>query len=60
MANRKVQPRLSALMHDYLDDLSEIGLYGDSPTEVAKQLIERGVTDAIDKGHIRVRRRRRG
>jgi hypothetical protein len=53
--NKKVQPRLSALTHDYLQDLAETGLYGNNPTEVAKRLIETGVMEAIGKRHINVR-----
>lgn len=56
MADDKVQPRLSPIMHKYLDDLSRVGPYGDTPTEAAKRLIELGVMDAIDKGLIKVRR----
>ena len=45
-------------MRSYLDDLARVGPYGDSPTEVAKRLIELGVMQAIAKGHIKVRRKR--
>jgi hypothetical protein len=55
-ANRKVQPRLAQLMHDYLDDLVATGLYGSTPTEVAKKLIEDGIRRAIADRHIEVRR----
>jgi hypothetical protein len=55
--NQKIQPRLAPIMHAYLDDLVRVGPYGDSPTEVAKSLIELGVMEAIAKAHIKVRRR---
>ena len=57
--NKKVQPRLPALMHDYLQDLVRSGLYGNNPTEVAKSLIEKGVMQAIADRHIDVRRKGR-
>jgi hypothetical protein len=58
--NDKIQPRLAPIMHRYLEDLVEVGPYGDSPTEAAKRLIELGVMQAIAKGHIKVRRKRKG
>jgi hypothetical protein len=49
---RKVQPRLPPLMHDYLQDLVDSGLYGKTPTSVAQKLIEDGIKQAIARNHI--------
>lgn len=54
--NKKVQPRLSNVQHLYLDDLVETGLYGSTPTDVAKTLIETGIRRAVAERHIVVRR----
>ena len=54
--NKKVQPRLTELMHRYLSDLAATGLYGDTATDVARTLIESGVKKAIADRHIEVRR----
>jgi hypothetical protein len=57
--NKKVQPRLSPLMHKYLDDLVATRLYGGNPTDVARTLIEHGVKQAIADRHINVRKERK-
>jgi Arc/MetJ-type ribon-helix-helix transcriptional regulator len=56
MANPKIQPRLSEIMHRYLDDLVEIGAFGSSPHDVARALIEAGIRDALSKNLIAVRK----
>lgn len=54
--NRKVQPRLSPVMHRYLSDLVRVGFLGDSPTAVAQRLIEDGIRNAIRDRVIPVRK----
>jgi hypothetical protein len=44
--SRKVQPVLSAQFRRYLDDLRDLG-YANTPTEVARYLIDRGIDDLI-------------
>jgi hypothetical protein len=44
--SRKVQPVLSAQFRRYLDDLVDLG-YANTPTEVARYLIDRGIDDLI-------------
>jgi Arc/MetJ-type ribon-helix-helix transcriptional regulator len=56
MANKKVEPRLTPIMHAYLRDLVETGAYGDSPSDVARTLIEIGIRDALAKKLIAIRK----
>ena len=53
--NQKVQPRLSPLMHKYLDDLLGVAFYGKTKTQVAQRLIEDGIKAAIRDNLIKVR-----
>lgn len=55
MANKKIEPRLQPVMHQYLEDLVAIGAYGSSKSDVAKTLIEAGIRDALAKGIIGTR-----
>ncbi len=45
--NDKIQPRLPPIIHAYLDDLVDTGVYGKDPSDVARALIEQGVRRAI-------------
>jgi len=47
MANEKANARLPPIMHAYLDDLSKVGLYGRSKSDVVRRLIEQGIRAAI-------------
>ena len=47
MANEKIQPRLTPIMHAYLRDLVEIGAYGKDKSDVARTLIETGSRAAL-------------
>ena len=49
MANRKVEPRLSAIMHAYLEDIAALGAYGKGKSDVARAFIERGIQDLLEK-----------
>lgn len=51
---RKVEPRLPAATFSKLEQLVEIGTYGDNPTEVARYLIIRGIDDLIRAQVLRI------
>ena len=46
--NKKVEPRLRPIMHEYLKDLKKIG-YGKSKADVAQRSIENAVLDLVEK-----------
>jgi hypothetical protein len=54
-ANRKIEPRLAATTHAYLQDLADTGAFGSNPTDVARTLIEEGIRRALAEGIISVR-----
>ena len=54
---RKVHPTLSEQMLDFLDDLIAIGNYGNSRSEVARYLIQRGIDDLLRNNVLRPSRR---
>jgi hypothetical protein len=45
--NDKIQPRLPPILHAYLEDLADTGMYGKSPSDVARSLIEEGIRRAV-------------
>jgi hypothetical protein len=51
----KVQPTISAQQMDYLEQLVEIGNYGNTPTAVALSLIQRGIDDMLGRPLIKRR-----
>lgn len=51
----KVQPRLTPLMHKYLNDLVKLEFFGKDKTKVARRLIEDGILRAIADNLIKVR-----
>ncbi len=53
MPNERVQPRLSPIMHAYLDALLDVGTYGKDKTAVARHLIENGINQALAGGVIK-------
>jgi hypothetical protein len=56
----KVQPTVSAQTLAFLNELVEIGNYGNTPTAVAAYLIQRGIDDLLrDKVLEKPRRKRR-
>ena len=48
----KVQATISQQMATYLDQLVDAGTYGNSPSEVARYLIQRGLDDLLRNGVI--------
>lgn len=52
----KIQPTISAQQLDYLEQLVEIGNYGNTPTAVALHLIQLGLTQFINSGVIDTKR----
>jgi len=57
--SKKVQPRLSPLMHLYLADIVDTAMLGKTPTQVAQRLIEEGVRAAIRDRLIKLRKPKR-
>ena len=45
----KVQPTISAQQMEYLEQLVEVGNYGNTPTAVAQYLIQRGIDDLLGR-----------
>ena len=54
MANDKVQPRLPPILHAYLEDLADLGVYGRDKADVARSLIEDGIKRALSDKLIEV------
>jgi hypothetical protein len=57
--SKKIHPMLSEQFHTYLGQLVDVG-YGNTPTDAARYLIERGIDDLIRSKTIRTIRRRKG
>lgn len=57
----KVQPTVSAQTYAFLEELVDIGPYGNTPTAVAAYLIQRGIDDLI-RGSVlgKPKKKRRG
>ena len=58
----QVKPTISAQQMNYLEQLVEIGNYGNTPTAVALSLIQRSIDDMLGRGlidKIRVKRIKR-
>ena len=53
---RKIYPTVSFQTVQYLNDLIEIGSYGNSEAEVAAYLIQRGIDDLLRSQVLRPRR----
>ena len=51
----KVQPTISAQQMDYLEQLVEVGNYGNTPTAVALYLIQRGIDDMLGRSLVKAR-----
>lgn len=47
--NPKIEFRLPPIMHAYLEDLANMGAFGNGKTGVAKRFVELGVMNALDK-----------
>jgi hypothetical protein len=45
----RVKPTISAQQMNYLEQLVEIGNYGNTPTAVALSLIQRGIDDMLGR-----------
>lgn len=56
MANEPVEVRLPQVMHEYLDELAELGAFGSTKTAVARTFIEDGVQKALADKLIQPRR----
>lgn len=54
----RVKPTISAQQMDYLEQLVEIGNYGNTPTAVALSLIQRGIDDMLGRSLIKPRTKR--
>ncbi len=59
-SNKKAETRVPPIIHAYINDLVETGLYGTGPADVVRALIEAGIRDAIAKEIIKVRRTPQG
>ena len=59
MPNERVQPRLTPVMHAYLQDLADLGAYGKDKTDVARTLIEGGICQALADKIIKARSARK-
>lgn len=49
MANEKIPLRLPPILHDYLYDLADLGMYGKGKTDVVRRFVEDGTQKAIEK-----------
>jgi hypothetical protein len=49
---QQVKPTISAQQMDYLEQLVDIGNYGNTPTAVALYLIQRGIDDMLGRSMI--------
>ena len=45
--------RPSAQLHDYLDQVVALGLYGSNPTEAAMSMMRRGIEDLVQRGLVK-------
>ena len=55
MDSPKIEFRLSPILHAYLEDLADIGGYGQGKHGVAKRFVENGIQAALDKNVIEKR-----
>ena len=56
--DKKTKPlnlRVHRATHAYLKDLAKRGTHGTTPTDVARNFIEMGIRDAIEKNYLRFR-----
>lgn len=52
MADPKADLRLPKILHAYLEDLADLGIYGKGKSQVMRRFIERGIQDALGTGLI--------
>ena len=48
----RVTINVTPQIRDYLQRLVERGLYGKTPTEVAQNMVARGIESVVERGHL--------